>query len=367
MGLNLSDESFLLRVFLPIGISFYAFQTLSYVIDVYRGQVEPRNNFIDVAVFVSFFPQLVAGPIERAGRLLPQYENRRRINHSDVSSGLQLLLWGFFKKLVIADNLAIIVNKIFETQNPSPALLGVGVVAFGIQIFADFSGYTDIARGSARLLGINLSRNFDNPYLSASPMDFWRRWHISLSTWFRDYVYIPLGGSKAGAWRNAGALIATFLLAGFWHGAAWNFILWGAYHGALLQVHRTVGSGISGWPHLGRVGSIIVTFLLINLGWFFFRADNLRIGWNSLTSFLDGTAVGGTRVTLFLFFQIVFFSLPLWVHAIFQYVRVSTWSHYGVIKWAIGTPLRTATATVLFTGILVIRNQFSQEFIYFQF
>ena len=366
-GLDLTDDSFLLSIFLPIGISFYAFQTLSYVIDVYRGDVQPRNNIVDVAVFVSFFPQLVAGPIERAGRLLPQYENRRRISHDDFSGGLQLLLWGFFKKLVVADNVAIIVDKVFQTQSPSPALLVVGVLAFGLQIFADFSGYTDIARGSARLLGIRLSQNFDNPYLSASPMDFWRRWHISLSTWFRDYVYIPLGGSRTGPWRNVGALMATFLLAGLWHGAAWNFIVWGAYHGALLQVHRMVGVGISGWPRLGRVGSVILTFALINAGWFFFRADDLSIGWDSLTSSLDGSAVGSPRVTAFLFFQVLIYSVPIWAHAIFQHVRMADWPQRREVKWALGAPLRTGVALVLFTGILVIRNQVSQEFIYFQF
>lgn len=365
--LGLSDDSFVLSIFLPIGISFYAFQTLAYVIDVYQERVEPRRNFIDVAVFVSFFPQLVAGPIERAARLMPQFERKRRINSDDINSGLQLLLWGFFKKLVIADNVAVIVDKIFQTQQPSPALLAVGVLAFGIQIFADFSGYTDIARGSARLLGINLSRNFDNPYLSASPMEFWRRWHISLSTWFRDYVYFPIGGSKGGQWQNFGALMATFLLAGLWHGAAWNFLIWGAYHGALLQVHRMVGGGMFGWPYLGRTFSVIATFLLINLGWFFFRAGDLSIGWNSITSAIDGNSVGTGDVTIFLFFQVVIYSLPLWAHAIYQRVRVAEWAQRSPTRGLLNMPFRTAAATVLFSGILVMRAQFSQDFIYFQF
>ena len=366
-SLGISDDSFLLSIFLPIGISFYAFQTLAYVIDVYQERIEPRNNFIDVAVFVSFFPQLVAGPIERAGRLLPQFERKRRINSDDFSSGLQLLLWGFFKKLVIADNVAVIVDKIFQTQQPSPALLGVGVLAFGIQIFADFSGYTDIARGSAKLLGINLSRNFDNPYLSASPMEFWRRWHISLSTWFRDYVYIPLGGSRAGRWRNAAALMVTFLLAGLWHGAAWNFLIWGGFHGALLQVHRMVGGSISGWPHLGRIPSVIVTFLMVNLGWFFFRATDLSIAWDSITGFIDDTSVGDGDVSTFLFFQVLIYSAPLWAHAVYQRIRIADWAQQQPIQWWLGIPLRTAIATALFTGILVLRSQFSQDFIYFQF
>jgi alginate O-acetyltransferase complex protein AlgI len=225
-------------ILLPIGISFFTFQTIGYAIDVYRHKVAPTKNLIDFAVFVAFFPQLVAGPIERANRLLPQFQRTRRLKPEAARLALVIMAWGFFKKLVIADQVAVIADRIFATAEPGLVLLAVGTLAFGIQIYADFSGYTDIARGAAKLFGINLSRNFNHPYLARSPREFWRRWHISLSSWFRDYVYVPLGGSHSGHARNLRALLVTFIVSGLWHGASWNFALWGAYHGLLLAGQR---------------------------------------------------------------------------------------------------------------------------------
>ena len=218
---------------LPAGLSFYTFQSIGYVVDVYVGRVKAERNLLDYALYVSFFPQLVAGPIERAGHMLPQYHRDRRFDPADWRAGLGLMLWGFFKKIVVADNAAFIANRVFGLAHPSYPVLWAGVLAFAVQIYADFSGYTDIARGSARLLGIELMRNFDHPYIATSPADFWRRWHISLSTWLRDFIYIPLGGSRASVARASFNLMATFALSGLWHGASWNYVIWGIYWGAL--------------------------------------------------------------------------------------------------------------------------------------
>jgi len=360
------EDPLILKIFLPAGISFYTFQTLAYVIDVYYRRVEPRSNFVDLALYVSFFPQLVAGPIERAGRLLPQFERRRKADPTAMLAGVQLVVWGFFKKLVIADNVAIIVNKIFLLQEPSVPLLAVGVLAFAVQILADFSGYTDIARGSAQMLGINLTRNFDNPYLARSPADFWRRWHISLSFWFRDYVYIPLGGSRAGPRRNLINLMVTFLLTGLWHGAAWNFVLWGLYHGVLVAGHRLLSVRFSLNGRTGSLVAVFLTFMLVNVGWLIFRAGDLSIIGDSLSSQLAGDAQGGIRVTAFLFFQVILYSLPLWIHILYQQARVSP-RMIGTILTPVRKHFRTAVAMILFTGIVVMRSQVSVDFIYFQF
>ena len=227
-----------LRVILPVGISFYTFQAMSYTMDVFRGELRARRSLLDVAVFISFFPHLVAGPIQRASYLLPQVEQKRRFICRRPSSGFYLMVWGFFKKLVIADNVGVIANKVFALNDPSFEVLWAGVFAFAIQIYADFSAYTDIARGSSRWLGFELTENFDHPYLARNPADFWRRWNISLSTWFRDYVYIPLGGSRASEWIWGRNVLITFLLSGLWHGASWNYVLWGLYHGVLLVITR---------------------------------------------------------------------------------------------------------------------------------
>ena len=366
-AIGINTDPLVLQILLPAGISFYTFQTLAYVIDVHKGRVEPRTSFLDVALYISFFPQLVAGPIERASRLLPQFERRRPFNSDEVRDGVYLILWGLFKKLVVADNVAMVATKVFAMQEPSVPLLAVGVLAFGVQILADYSGYTDIARGTAKVLGIRLSQNFDNPYLAKSPIDFWRRWHISLSTWFRDYVYIPLGGSRGSTLKNATVLMATFLLTGLWHGAAWNFVLWGGYHGALILVTRGFRGRIADTGTVATIAGVVVTFCAVNFGWFLFRADDLGIAWDSLSAQFSGTAVGGPRVTVFLFLQVAFFSLPLWVHPIYQKLRDSKWAADGVPALFVRTPFRTVTASALFLSILTMRGENAQGFIYFQF
>jgi alginate O-acetyltransferase complex protein AlgI len=239
---GIPSDPVVLGVLLPVGISFYTFQTLSYTIDVYRGELEPRRSFLDFALFVSFFPQLVAGPIERARNFLPQVERARRFRWDLFASAWPLLVSGYFKKMVVADNVASSSDLVFALESPSFTVLLAGTIAFAAQIACDFSGYTDIARGSARLLGFELIRNFNLPYLAISPSDFWRRWHISFSSWIRDYLYIPLGGSKAGGkLRLLLVLLASMGLSGLWHGAAWNFVLWGVFHAVVLFLYHAHG------------------------------------------------------------------------------------------------------------------------------
>jgi D-alanyl-lipoteichoic acid acyltransferase DltB (MBOAT superfamily) len=290
-----------LQIILPVGISFYTFQTLSYTIDIYRKKLKASNDFISFATYVAFFPQLVAGPIERATRLLPQFSIDRTFNYKKAKSGVSLIIWGFFKKIVIADNCAFFVNQIFDTPGSfSGSELALGAVLFAFQIYGDFSGYSDIAIGVARLFGFDLMTNFKFPYFSKNIGDFWRRWHISLSTWFRDYVYIPLGGSKGSKWNQVRNVGIIFLVSGFWHGANWTFIVWGGIHALLflplilLKVNRKYleKSTVSVLDIL----KVIFTFSLVTLAWIYFRADNIQAAneyiimlffgeWNSIAIF----------------------------------------------------------------------------------
>lgn len=273
------------NIVLPVGISFYTFQTLSYTIDVYRGHLRPCKRITDFALYVAFFPQLVAGPIERGTRLLPQIMEQRNHTWTRVVEGSWLILWGFFKKLVIADNLAGFVNDVYGGNAESGLDVLLATYAFAYQIYCDFSGYSDIARGLAKLLGFELMKNFDSPYLSASPSEFWRRWHISLSTWLRDYLYIPLGGNRGSSRATYRNLILTMLLGGLWHGAAWHFVLWGAYQGTILvscrRLEQTTGR-IGRFLTSSATGTLVVRrllmFHLICFGWFLFRIDNVNTG-----------------------------------------------------------------------------------------
>lgn len=263
---------------LPVGISFYTFQTLSYSIDIYKGKLEPERNFSRFALFVSFFPQLVAGPIERATHLLPQFKQKFVFEYERVVSGLRLMLWGFFKKVVIADNLARVVDQVYNNPEDQTGMTYlIATYFFTFQIYCDFSGYSDIAIGSARVMGFDLMQNFRQPYLSKSIREFWSRWHISLSTWFRDYVYIPLGGNRRVKWRWYYNLLITFLVSGLWHGANWTFVVWGAIHGFLLilgiQVARyfkTPEKRIGVWM------SRLVVFHLVAISWIFFRSESVE-------------------------------------------------------------------------------------------
>jgi alginate O-acetyltransferase complex protein AlgI len=279
-GTELNPTSF--SIILPVGISFYTFQTLSYTIDLYRGKIRPTKNVIQFFAFVSFFPQLVAGPIERASHLLPQFAKKRRFQYAQQVDGLRLILGGLFKKMVIADNCALMANQIFESYTmQSGSTLFVGAVFFAFQIYGDFSGYSDIAIGSSRLLGFDLMKNFNFPYLSQNVSEFWKRWHISLSTWFRDYVYFPLGGSRVSKGRLIGNIFIVFLLSGLWHGANLTFVFWGAIHAIfvipVILLHKKNGIHTPGLhvPLWRQLLNIAGTFSIVVLAWVFFRAPTL--------------------------------------------------------------------------------------------
>jgi D-alanyl-lipoteichoic acid acyltransferase DltB (MBOAT superfamily) len=280
--LGLQTNRVLLNIILPVGISFYTFQSLGYVIDVYRGQSPACASLLTFATFDAFFPQMVAGPIERGRHLIPQLERTTAFAPEHLHDGLRLVLVGFFKKVFVADNCAILANYVFDPQTPLNGYWAVlGVVAFAFQIYGDFSGYTDIARGSAKLLGIDLVINFRFPYFARNPSDFWGRWHISLSTWFRDYLYIPLGGNRGTKWETVRNLAVTMLLAGLWHGANWIFVLWGAYHGTLLILYRVVPAlrslGDEKAPsYLQGVLAVALMWVLTLAGWAIFRSPNLQ-------------------------------------------------------------------------------------------
>ena len=287
-----------LNFILPVGISFYTFQTMSYTIDIYRKKLEPTKDFISFASFVSFFPQLVAGPIERASNLLPQILKKREFQYDQVIQGLKLILWGMFKKVVIADSLAPIVDDIFSNyQDFGGGTLWLGAIYFSFQIYCDFSGYSDIAIGTSKLLGFELMSNFKFPYFSRNIGEFWRRWHISLSTWFRDYLYIPLGGSQEGKWKSIRNIFIIFLVSGFWHGANWSFIFWGLFHSILFlptfmfNKNRNYTSSIIAantlLPSLKEFINVITTFLLVTIGWVFFRSESIGDSFSYLTSMIS--------------------------------------------------------------------------------
>ncbi|MDR3047775.1 MAG: hypothetical protein LBU51_09260, partial [Bacteroidales bacterium] len=264
------------NVLLPVGISFYTFQALGYSIDVYRGTVKAERNFLTYALFVTFFPALVAGPIERTGNLLPQFKADHIFDYDRVTSGLKLAAWGMFKKVVIADRLTIYVNGVYGDPGVYPAsALVLATFFFSVQIYCDFSGYSDIAIGTARILGFNLMTNFRKPYFSKSISEFWQRWHISLSTWLKDYIYIPLGGNRKGAIRQKLNLLFTFLLSGLWHGAAWHFIIWGLLHGIFQVIERSIPERVNAIFKKVPLIQMGITFLVVCFTWIFFRANTM--------------------------------------------------------------------------------------------
>jgi D-alanyl-lipoteichoic acid acyltransferase DltB (MBOAT superfamily) len=295
----------LLQIALPVGISFYTFQSISYIVDVYRNSREHTDDFVAFALYLAYFPHLVAGPIQRSTQLLPQILLPRKVTQDQLERGAALILVGFFKKLVIADNVAPTVNTIFDAPGARPRLeLLLGTYLFALQIYCDFAGYTDIARGVSRLMGIELRLNFRQPYLSTNITDFWRRWHISLSDWLRDYLYISLGGNRGGKWRTYRNLMLTMLLGGLWHGASWNFVIWGGLHGLYLAAHKALvvdrrdrrGAAPASRGPLGFAGDVlgvVVTFHLVCLAWVFFRAPTLASSW----TYLRGIVVQGGYVT----------------------------------------------------------------------
>ena len=289
---GVSTDSLLLRIILPVGISFYTFQALSYSIDVYRKKIAPTHDIIAFFAYVAFFPQLVAGPIERATNLLPQFQTNRTFDYNQAVDGMRQILWGLFKKIVIADNCAAYVDQVWATYDAQTgSTLLLAAILFTFQIYGDFSGYSDIAIGTAKLFGIKLMRNFNNPYFSRDIAEFWRRWHISLTTWFRDYVYIPLGGSRVGKWKIVRNTFVIFLLSGFWHGANWTFIIWGAFHALLflplilLGKNRKYTNQVAEGrilPTWREILQMLFTFVLVVIGWIIFRAETITQAWDFL-------------------------------------------------------------------------------------
>jgi alginate O-acetyltransferase complex protein AlgI len=372
LGLTVSEPT--LRILLPVGISFYTFQAMSYTIDVYRGELHARRSLLDLAVFISFFPHLVAGPIQRASFLLPQVEGRRGFSAEKARTGFVLIVWGFFKKLVIADNVGVIANKVFALADPTFYILWAGVFAFAIQIYADFSAYTDIARGTSRWLGFELTQNFEHPYLARSPADFWRRWNISLSSWFRDYVYIPLGGSRSGRWMWTRNVLVTFLLSGLWHGASWNYVLWGFYHGVLLVATRAksiASPGVRSAASWQAIPQIAGMFVLTMIGWLLFRETELPALVRDLRLSPFGVPDLDRQTGLYLFLLASLYSVPLWIQSVWIELNreqkaqgaagepaLASWPRFALHGLACGVAL---------TAILVLRSRTSLDFIYFQF
>jgi len=360
-----------LQVILPVGISFYTFHGLSYVIDIYYGRIKPERNFINYSVFVCFFPLLVAGPIERATHLLPQITRERTFDYTKAVDGLRQILWGLFKKIVIADNCASIVNPIFDnyhTQSSSNLLLGA--ILFAFQIYGDFSGYSDIALGTARLLGIELLRNFGFPYFSRDIAEFWRRWHISLTTWFRDYLYIPLGGSRGTKWQSVRNTFIIFLVSGLWHGANWTFIFWGAFHAALFMpllifgrnrlYTNTVAEG-KFLPSIKEFTQMLTTFSLVILGWIFFRSTSLKDAFGYIISLFSHSifTMPTHKVSTL---SVYIFSLML-----FEWIQRERKHGLSQIESIIKLqPLRWGIYIFLILSIIQFGGK-SETFIYFQF
>ncbi|MBN2843101.1 MAG: MBOAT family protein [Sedimentisphaerales bacterium] len=296
-----------LNIILPVGISFYTFQTMSYTIDVYRRKLEPTKDLVAFAAFVSFFPQLVAGPIERATNLLPQFYVNRRFDYAGAVDGMRQILWGFFKKIVIADNCALHANDIFNNYSEySGSTLILGVIYFAFQIYGDFSGYSDIAIGTSRLFGIDLMQNFACPYFSRDIAEFWRRWHISLSTWFRDYVYIPLGGSRCSLAKKVRNTFIVFIVSGLWHGANWTFIIWGGLHALFFlplllfgknRVNVDIVSSARMVPTGKEFLQMFITFALVSFAWVFFRAENMSHAFDFLAGICNETLFASTNFT----------------------------------------------------------------------
>ncbi len=306
-----------LHIILPVGISFYTFQTLSYTIDVYRRKTQPTTNLLNFSLYVTFFPQLVAGPIERPSHLLPQIENPRVVRWDDIAIGLHHIVMGLFKKVVIADNMAAIVDGAFaKGAEPLNGLENwLALTAFAMQIYGDFSGYSSIAQGSARVLGIDVSYNFHVPYFAKTPSEFWTRWHVTLSQWLRDYVYVPLGGNRFGPWLTYRNLMLTMLIGGLWHGAGWNFVLWGFYHGLILCVYRWLAIQDRGGPGIrGALYGFLMTvlmFVLTLIGWMFFRLDNVQQIGSVGASLLSIHKWAPTATSAYIISMILFLTAPL--------------------------------------------------------
>jgi alginate O-acetyltransferase complex protein AlgI len=359
-----------LNIILPVGISFYTFQTLSYSIDVYRQRLEPTKDVLAFFAYVSFFPQLVAGPIERATNLLPQFYKKRVFNYSSAVDGLRQILWGLFKKIVIADNAAVYVNDVFNNyQDYSGSTLFLAIFFFAFQIYGDFSGYSDIAIGTARLFGFNLMKNFSFPYFSRDIAEFWRRWHISLSTWFRDYVYIPLGGSQGNTISRIRNVFIIFVVSGLWHGANWTFVMWGFLNACyflplmLLNRNRKNTDGIAKGrilPSFREITQITLTFLLTLFAWIFFRSDSIQQAFEYISRLFSESFFTLPHNIPSMFFAILIaFILIEWTQRSKEHaLQLTSKNTYRIARWAL---YYLIIVTIIWFGGA------QQEFIYFQF
>ena len=360
-----------LNIILPVGISFYTFQTMSYTIDVYKNKIAPTKDFIAFAAFVSFFPLLVAGPIERAKNLLPQFFVRHTFDYEKAADGMRQILWGLFKKIVIADNCATYVNYVFENyQNESGITLLLGAVLFAFQIYGDFSGYSDIAIGTARLFGINAMRNFNFPYFSRDIAEFWRRWHISLTTWFRDYVYIPLGGSRVSKSKMVRNTFIIFLVSGFWHGADWTFIVWGTFHAMLFLPLILLGKNRKNtdivaegnlFPSVKEFFQMGITFLMVVIGWVFFRANSIGQAFDYLNTMADISLFSISIISRKLALKSLVFAFCMLTVEWLQRNKQHGLEIPGVNKW-----LRRIIYLVIIFCIVMFMGE-NEQFIYFQF
>lgn len=372
---HLSTEGLLIKVILPVGISFYTFQALSYSIDIYRGKIEPTKDIVAFFAFISFFPQLVAGPIERASSLLPQFLKKREFDYDTAMEGMRQILWGLFKKLLIANNCAYAVDSVFylHSRTPIPGSdLLLAAILFSFQIYADFSGYSDIAIGTAKLFGIKLSRNFNNPYFSRNVSEFWRRWHISLMSWFRDYVYIPLGGNQGSKLRTIINVFVVFLLSGMWHGANWTFIVWGLYHAVLflptVLMGRKSQSDIVAkgriLPSLKETGQMFFTFCLVLFGWILFRSESI----SDFVQYCEELCQMGTlRACYRLFIQ-----SDIWPKMVFIIIMlVVEWlqrdKEHGLVLDKMKPWLRWVICFIIVLMIACFTDNEIGSFIYFQF
>ncbi|WP_353778454.1 MBOAT family O-acyltransferase [Winogradskyella sp. 3972H.M.0a.05] len=373
MGVNLESNS--LNIIIPVGISFYTFQTLSYTIDVYRRKLEPTNDAIAFFAFVSFFPQLVAGPIERATNLLPQFFKKRHFDYNKATDGIGQIIWGLFKKVVVADNCAIIANQVFDNYTQySGSALALGAVAFAFQIYGDFSGYTDIAIGTGKLFGFNLKQNFAYPYFSRNIAEFWRRWHISLTSWFKDYVYIPLGGSKLGKTKAIRNIFIVFLISGLWHGANWTFVFWGLFN-ALLFIPLYLANRNRRYLNIVAIDryifslrdflSILTTFCLTTIGWIFFRAESITIALDYIKNMLNASLfsmpyvfrVGKLEAVLVLLFVLIMLSIE-WIGRRKKYALSFSPNTNLWARW---------TVYYVIVVMIFLFGEKQQDFVYFQF
>lgn len=373
----------ILSVAIPVGISFYTFKIMNYMVDVYRGRIEPEKKLGFFALYVAFFPQLIAGPIDRAAKLLPQFRERHRFDYERVTSGLRLMLWGFFQKMVVADNLAVMVDQVYGSPRQYEApTLALAALFFTFQIFCDFSGYSDIAIGVARVLGYTSMTNFERPYFSRSIPEFWRRWHISLSTWFRDYLYIPLGGNRLSVPRWYANLLIVFLVSGLWHGSNWTFVAWGAIHGCLyitsvltlkIRQKATHLLGLTRAPRLHQLFQVAITFALAGFAWIFFRSTTISDAFYIVSRLFAGWGhLSGRDVTeaLLVLVRSHPFEFAVGVSSVAVLELVHFFQEKGDFRETIDRQpvwLRWTAYYALIAAVLLLGNFGMRRFIYLQF